>query len=197
MRYMNPETGLNLAVVNFLLQCAATRSLDALSAMDIGAEALRDFIHMTGEDIARLSMVRDPLFRIEFDHETWQRIKPGVLRQATERDLRNELIVAGAPRAMIERWWPMRHTEFAMLRRVLGANSIGRTRAPTEDEEHTLWHAWSTITAGRPCETLRAQDYLELYKRTNIDLHVSWSVTNRWASEGYFGPDVRTAGDRK
>ena len=196
MRYMNPETGLNLAVVNFLLQCAATRSLDALSAMDIGADALRDFIHMTGEDIARLSMVRDPLFRIEFDHETWQRIKPGVLRQATERDLRNDLIVAGAPRAMIERWWPMRHTEFAMLRRMLGANSIGRTRAPTEDEEHTLWHVWSTITAGRSFETLRAQDYLELYKRTNIDLHVSWSVTNRWASEGHFGRDVRTAGGR-
>ncbi len=185
MRYMNPETGLNLALVNFLLQCAATKSLDALSAMEIRADVLRDFVHMTGEDIARLAMVRDPLFRIEFDHETWQRVKPGVLRQATERDLRNALIVAGAPRAMIERWWPMRHTEFAMLRRMLGARSIGRTRAATEDEEHRLWEVWSEITAGRTLDAIRPRDYLELFKRTHIDLHVSWSVTNRWACEGH------------
>lgn len=194
MRYMNPETGLNLAVVNFLLQCAATRSLDALSALEIRADALRDFIHMTGEDIARLAMVRDPLFRIEFDHETWQRVKPGVLRHATERELRNALIVAGAPRAMIERWWPMRHTEFAMLRRMLGATSIGRTRAATEAEELKLWEVWTEITAGRSFDAIRPCDYLELYQSTKIDLHVSWSVTNRWAAEGLLGQKTRKLG---
>lgn len=194
MRYMNPETGLNLAVVNFLLQCAATRSLDALSSMEIRAEALRDFIHMTGEDIARLAMVRDPLFRIEFDYDTWQRVKPGVLRQASERELRNALIVAGAPRAMIERWWPMRHTEFAMLRRMLAATPIGRSRAPTEEEEHRLWQVWSEITDGRSLDTIRARDYLVLYQRSHIDLRVSWPVTNRWASEGHVGRNARRVG---
>lgn len=191
MRYMNPETGLNLAVVNFLLQCAATKSLDTVAGIAIGADALRDFIHMTGEDIARLAMVSDPLFRIEFDQATWQRVKPGVLRHSRERNLRNALILAGAPRAMIERWWPMRHTEFAMLRRMLGVASFGRSRAPTEDEEHRIWKAWSEITAGRSIASVRADDYLELYQRTNVDLHVSWAVTNRWASEGLLGDNVR------
>ena len=194
MRYMNPETGLNLAVVNYLLQCAATRSLDTLSVMDIGADALGDLIYMTGEDIARLSMVRDPLFKIEFNHETWQRVKPGVLQHASERQLRNDLIVAGAPRAMIARWWPMRHTEFAVLRRMLGVTGIGRTRAPTEDEEHRLWLVWSKIAAGRSVDALRARDYLELYKRTRVNLHVSWLLTNRWASEGYLHGEARQLG---
>lgn len=194
MRYINPETGLNLALVNFLLQCVATKSLDALSAMAIRADALRDFIHMSGEDIARLAMVSDPLFRIEFDHEAWQRAKRGVLRQATDRELRNGLIVAGAPRAMIERWWPMRHSEFAMLRRMLGATSIGRSRTATEDEEHRVWKVWSEITAGRPLDGIRPRDYMELYHRTKIDLHVSWPLTNQWAAEGQFARAARKTG---
>lgn len=194
MGYINPETALNLAVVNFLLQCAATRSLDTLSAMEIGAEELRDLIQMTGEDIARLSMVSDPLFKIEFNNETWQRIKPGVLRHASDRKLRNDLIAAGAPRAMIERWWPMRHVDYAHLRRVWGTAGTGRPRAATEEEEQLLWREWSAIAAGRSFETLGAHDYLELHKRTNIDLHVSWSVTNGWISEGYVDSKARRMG---
>lgn len=186
MRYINPETGLNLAVVNFLLQCAATKSLDVLSSMGLGPEQLRDIIEMTGEDMARLSMVKDPLFTIAINQENWERVRSGVLQVKTDRDLRNALIVAAAPRAMIERWWPMRHKEFAMLRRMLGATGVGRARAATEAEEHLIWEVWSKITTGRAVNTVRPGDYLELYERTDIGLNVSWSLTNRWANEGHF-----------
>ena len=191
MRYSNPETGLNLAVVNFVLQCAAIRSLDALSMIDLQPEVLRDFIEMTGEDIARLSMVKDPLFRIEINRDTWDRVKPSVLQVAADRQLRNDLIVAGAPRAMIKRWWPMRHKEFALLRRMLRTHSVGRARAATEQEEHAVWHAWSEISAANNFSRVRPADYLELHQRTNIGLEVSWALTNRWASEGRFDNGVR------
>jgi hypothetical protein len=196
MRYTNPEAGLNLAVVNFVLQCAAMKSLDALSMIDLQPEVLRDLIEMSGEDIARLSMVKDPLFKIEINRDTWDRVKPGVLQLAAERQLRNDLIIAGAPRAMIERWWPMRHKEFALLRRMLGAQSVGRTRAATEQEEHAVWHAWSDIGADNDLGKVRPADYLELYQRTSVSLQLSWALTNRWASEGRLQNGVRQIGSQ-
>lgn len=194
MRYTNPEAGLNLAIVNFMLQCAAMKSLDTLTNIDLQPEELRDFVEMTGEDIARLSMVKDPLFTIAINRETWDRVRPAVLQLAAERRLRNDLIVAGAPRAMIERWWPMRHKEFALLRRMLGAVSVGRSRVATEEEEHTVWKAWSEIAAAKSLSKVRPADYLELYQRTEVGLQVSWALTNRWASEGHFDNRVCRTG---
>ena len=194
MRYTNPETNLNLAVVQFMLQCAATRSLDVLAEMQVAAEDIREFTKMRGEDIARLSLVNVPLFEIKFNREVWQRVRPGLLQHAEQRELRDELVCRGAPRAMIERWWPMRHNEFAWLRRELGIKGTGRARQLTEAEEHQLWEAWLQITAGKPIEETCAEDYLTLHKQTNIDLRGAWSATNRWANEGYLGPEKRRTG---
>ena len=194
MRYTNLETNLNLAVVQFMLQCAATRSLDALAEMHVAAEDIREFTKMCGEDIARLSLISVPLFKIEFNREVWQQVRPGLLEHAEKRKLRDELVLRGAPRAMIERWWPMRHNEFAWLRRELGVEGTGRARQPTEAEEHQLWDVWSQITAGKPIEETCAEDYLTLHKRTKIELRVAWSATNRWANEGYMGSKTRRTG---
>jgi len=38
------------------------------------------------------------------------------------------------------------------------------------------------------------RDYLELHKRTNIDLQVIWSVTNGWISEGHIDSKARGVG---
>lgn len=194
MSYTNPKSALNLAILNFVLQCSATKPVNAISSMKIGAEDLRDLMDMTGEDMACFAMISDPLFTIELNSETWQKHKRGLRAYAANRKLRNDLIVAGAPRAMIQQWWPMRHADFALLRRMFGVTVLGRTRAPTEEEEHRLWHVWKTIVADRPVDLLRARDYLDLFNRTKTDLRVSWPLTNRWASEGFIAAKSRQVG---
>jgi hypothetical protein len=112
----------------------------------------------------------------------------------SDRQLCNALIGAGAPRSMIERWWPTRHADYAHLRRVWGTAGTGRPRKATEEEEQLLWQEWSAILAGRSFETLVARDYLELHKRTDIDLDVIWSVTNGWISDGCVDSKSRGVG---
>ena len=194
MSYTNPKSTLNLAILHHIMQCAATRSVDAIAAMNISADELRDLTEMTGEDLVRFAMISDSLFEIEFISEVWQKCKPGMQAHAANRKLRNDLIVAGAPRAMIERWWPMRHADFALLRRMFGVKALGRARAPTAEEEHRLWDAWKTIVADRTVDVLEARDYLNLFNRTKINLHVSWSLTNRWAAEGHIDTESRRVG---
>lgn len=187
MRYLNPETQLNQSLIGYVLRCSATKSVKALASMGIEPEDLRDFLQLNGEDLARLAMVNEPLFKIQFDQALWRRKKSAVLQSGADRELRDALIAAGAPRAMIERWWPMRHEVYAYLRRSWGSCGTGRPRVATESEEDLLWREWSAIAAGRAFETLGARDYLELHRRTDIDLGVCWSTTNRWISDGHSG----------
>lgn len=194
MSYMNPETLLNQSLIQYVLHCSATNSVKTLAALGLEPEDLRDLLRMKGEDLARLSAVKESLFKIEFDRELWRRKRSCILQAISDRELCNALVAAGAPRAMIERWWPVRHEDYAQLRRVWGGKSTGRPRKATEDEEHLLWREWSAIAAGRSFETLDARDYLELHKRTDIELSVSWSTTNRWLREGYVGRTARHVG---
>jgi hypothetical protein len=194
MRYLNPETVLNQSLVQYALHCSVTKSAKALAALGIEPEDLRDLLQMNGEDIARLSTVNESLFKIQFDQELWRRRRSEILVASSDRQLCNALIAAGAPRAMIERWWPTRHADYAYLRRVWGIAGTGRPRRATEEEEHLLWQEWLAIAAGRSFETLGARDYLELHKRTNIDLSVSWSVTNGWISDGCVDSKTRRVG---
>jgi hypothetical protein len=194
MRYLKPETVLNQSLVQYALHCSVTKSVKALAALGIEPEDLRDLLQMNGEDIARLSTVNESLFKIQFDQELWRRRRSEILVASSDRQLCNALIAAGAPRAMIERWWPTRHADYAYLRRVWGIAGTGRPRRATEEEEHLLWQEWLAIAAGRSFETLGARDYLELHKRTNIDLSVSWSVTNGWISDGCVDSKTRRVG---
>jgi hypothetical protein len=194
MRYLNPETVLNQSLVQYALHCSVTKSVKALAALGIEPEDLRDLLQMNGEDIARLSTVNESLFKIQFDQELWRRRRSEILVASSDRQLCNALIAAGAPRAMIERWWPTRHADYAYLRRVWGIAGTGRPRRATEEEEHLLWQEWLAIAAGRSFETLGARDYLELHKRTDIDLSVSWSVTNGWISDGCVDSKTRRVG---
>jgi hypothetical protein len=194
MRYLNPEALLNQSLVQYALHCSATKSVKTLAALGIEPEDLRDLLQMNGEDIARLSMVKESLFKIQFDQELWRRKRAEILVAGSDRQLCNALIAAGAPRSMIERWWPTRHADYAHLRRVWGIAGTGRPRRATEEEEQLLWQEWSAIAAGRPFETLGARDYLELHNRTNIDLNVSWSVTNGWISDGCIDSKTRRVG---
>ena len=194
MRYLNPETLLNQSLVQYALHCSATKSVKALAALGIEPEDLRDLLQMNGEDIARLSTVNESLFKIQFDQELWRRRRSEILVASSDRQLCSALIAAGAPRSMIERWWPTRHAAYAYLRRVWGIAGTGRPRRATEEEEHLLWQEWLAIAAGRSFETLGARDYLELHKRTNIDLSVSWSVTNGWISDGCVDSKTRRVG---
>ena len=194
MRYLNPETLLNQSLVQYALHCSVTKSVKALAALGIEPEDLRDLLQMNGEDIARLSTVKESLFKIQFDQELWRRRRSEILVAGSDRQLCNALIAAGAPRSMIERWWPTRHADYAHLRRVWGIAGTGRPRKATEEEEQLLWQEWSAIVAGRSFETLGARDYLELHKRTDIDLDVIWSVTNGWISDGCVDSKSRGVG---
>jgi hypothetical protein len=194
MRYLNPETLLNQSLVHYVLHCSVTKSVKTLGALGLEPEDLRDLLRLNGEDFARLATVKEPLFKIQFDQALWRRKRSEILLAASDRQLRNALIAAGAPRAMIERWWPTRHVDYAHLRRVWGTVGTGRPRAATEDEDRLLWREWSAIAAGRSFETLGARDYLELHKRTNVDLQVIWSVTNGWISEGHVDSKARRVG---
>lgn len=187
------ESNLNLAVVSFLLQCAASRSFDALEQVGMNVETLGEFIELTGEDMVLLAQIKDPIFRIEVDEDVWNRAKTRILKDSSW--LRNALIKARAPRTLITTWWPMQAKAYAALRKAFNVGGSGRTRNATEEQEQRVWAAWSELTRTKTTEELVPADFLALYKNSGVDLDISWLLVTRWAAERKLGrKHLRSAG---
>ncbi|MEM6485221.1 MAG: STY4526/YPO1902 family pathogenicity island replication protein [Pseudomonadota bacterium] len=185
-----PDSGLNLAVMNFVLQCAATQSIAAVRELGLETNEIRELMEMTGEDMARLSMCDDRLFTVKINKKAWERIRRNVF--LTPSELRNTLIRLEAPRSMIERWWPMRHNEYAQLRSTVTGTDMsarygGRPRKATTEEINKLWESWVKMTKQGERRVLLPHDYLEIHKATELPLNIIWSLTNDWAAERNYG----------
>lgn len=160
----------------------ATRTLEdgdesLLLLMGFLPEEVRAIEKLSLRHLKRLSELGTHFMDFRVDHPCLARVI-ATLERDTQRDaLRDALLRAGAPSAMMAHYWGMTTTDCAIRRRVLGIDTPAG-RPPKADEEmlEALWTAW------RETEHLddECHRYLEMAEKTGASLAVIWPVVEEW-----------------
>ncbi len=160
----------------------ATRTLEAgdeslLLVMGFLPEEIRAIEKLSLKHVKHLSALGSHFMDLRIDHASFKRVIASLERDTDRDRLRDDLLQAGAPSAMMAHYWGMTTTDCAVRRRVLETQTPpGRPQKPTDDQLETLWQIWrATEDIEDECER-----YLALARESGLSLTMIWPVVEEW-----------------
>lgn len=149
----------------------------ALLLMGFEAEEVRAMESLTVKHLQRLGELGTHFMDFRVDHDCLKKLVDRLTGERGIEDLQDALLVAGAPLAMMHRYWGMTAHDCASRRRVLSIGTpIGRPQRLSDPELEQLWHLWSELDE---IEDERRR-YLKLAERSGHPLAVIWPVVESW-----------------
>ena len=160
----------------------ATRTLEQgdeslLLLMGFLPEEIRAIERLSLKRLKSLSELGTHFMDFRIDHASLSRMIVTLERDMGLDQLRDELLRAGAPAAMMAHYWGMTTTDCAVRRRVLEIDTPpGRPPKPSDETLEVLWRAWrETEGIENECER-----YLKLAEETRLSLAMVWPVVEEW-----------------
>lgn len=160
----------------------ATRMLEEgdeslLLLMGFLPEEVRAIERLSLRHLRRLSELGTHFMDFRVDHACLTRVIAKLERDTQLDDVRDELLRAGAPHAMMAHYFGLTTTDCAVRRRVLEIDTPpGRPPKASEEALEQLWKVWrETQDIGDECRR-----YLKMADETGLPLSVIWPVVEEW-----------------
>jgi len=174
---INTHSELVFNVLRYATRMLQQGDESALLLMGFEAEDVRAVEGLTVKHLQRMSELGASFMDFRIDHGALRKV---VLRLKDERsieELKDELLLAGAPQALMHHYWGMTSRDCSARRRVLGVvTSIGRPRRLPEEALEQLWHLWAALDSIDD----ERERYLELARRSGHSLAAIWPVVEGW-----------------
>lgn len=136
--------------------------------------------------------LRNNTIMIQFDPASLDSAFMSHQRRSTERELRDELIRAGASYPTMSELFGLDNPTFTSLRKQFDLpESIGRPKRPEEERQMEIWKAWQASGTDNPALRL-----LEMHRITGVEVRVIASLIKSW-EDGADAPDLGKATDRE
>ena len=185
------EAELTTAVVLYAVRCLAEGDQMALRTMKFGPKELEALRELSLADLYRIERLQTHCLSIELNRQIFWPTIEQLKQQRQSEETQQALIVADAPQDMMRTLFGMSAREYTQWRRTLTlAPSVGRPAELEESDNHRLWYVWESM-AGDDDACLSGEDYLSLYRETDLPMRGIWILTQRW---GQFG-GVSIVGD--
>lgn len=160
----------------------ATRTLEEgdeslLLMMGFVPEEIRAIERLSLKHLKHLSELGTHFMDFRVDHACLERVIANLERDTKLDQLRDDLLKAGAPSAMMAHFWGMTTSDCAVRRRVLQIDTPpGRPPKLGDETLEALWTAWrATDGIENECER-----YLKLAQDTQLSLAMIWPVVEDW-----------------
>jgi len=179
------EAELNLAVLTYAAKCLAEGDCEALERLGLKRADVEAIEALGLTDTQYVAAIGWPILRTDaLDRDLLARLVAHVKRMRSREDLRNALLQHDAPQPLMYTLFGTDTREYAWLRKRFDApSSPGRSREPTEAEEHTVWSAYEAL-GKQDHEALSADDYLTLRQQSGVSLRLIWLLIQRWQLDG-------------
>ncbi|WP_419603880.1 STY4526/YPO1902 family pathogenicity island replication protein [Thiolapillus sp.] len=169
---------LNRMVLDHLINSIASGDHTIANQLGIPPAMIAPLTDLRPAEINRLAELRGCV-RITLDVPALSRLLDRLMQDRSKEQLVQELIRRGAPQPMLYSLFQLTSREATALRYVLGLpGSPGRTREPTEEEEHRVWKTMQKLAM--TADRMTPQDWVDLQDETGVPLRVLWAMVNEW-----------------
>jgi len=169
---------LNRMVFDHLINSITRGDHTIANQLGIPSPMIGPLTDLRPAEINRLAELRGCV-RISLDVPALSRLLDRLMQDRSKEQLVQELIRRGAPQPMLYSLFQLTSREATALRYVLGLpGSPGRTREPTEEEEHRVWKTLQELDMA--ADRMTPQDWVNLQDETGVLLRVLWSMVNDW-----------------
>ncbi len=169
---------LNRMVLDHLINSIANGDYAIANQLGITSSMIGPLTDLRPAEISRLAELRGCV-RITIDVPALSRLLDRLMQERSKEQVVQEMVRRNAPQPMLYSLFQLTSREATAMRYTLGLpGSPGRTRQPTEEEEHQAWKAIQNrnVSVAR----MRPEDWLALQDETGIPLRVLWSMVNEW-----------------
>lgn len=169
------------SALRYLTETLAEGDIHAVLDLGLRLDQVTRLQQLTLQDLHHLSGVRAHFLNVTVDPVCFDRVLEHMERSKRGEAMQNELIQLRAPLPMMRAFFGMTNAEYAARRKLLGMSGagVGRPPAPTEEEERSVWGAWSA-TADVPIE----ERYLRVGRDTGVPLSTVWALVRSWEADG-------------
>ena len=165
-------------VLDHLINSIASGDHTIANQLGIPPAMIAPLTDLRPAEINRLAELRGCV-RITLDVPALSRLLDRLMQDRSKEQLVQELIRRGAPQPMLYSLFQLTSREATALRYVLGLpGSPGRTREPTEEEEHRVWKTMQKLAM--TADRMTPQDWVDLQDETGVPLRVLWAMVNEW-----------------
>ena len=179
------ESDLITAVLMYAIRCLAEGDQAALRNMNFGPREIEALREMNLADLYRVESLRAHCLEIDLNRDVYWPMIDHLRRQRESEELQQVLIAADAPLEMMQTLFGLGSREYTRLRRMLTVDpSVGRPAEPDEASTHKLWNAWVQRGEREDDSPLSPNEYLAIYRETNISMRAIWNLTQRWNQYG-------------
>jgi hypothetical protein len=174
---INSHSELVFNVLRYATSMLEKGDESALLLMGFEAEEVRALECLTVKHLQRLGELGTHFMDFRVDHDCFRKLVERLTGERRIEHLQDALLLAGAPLAMMHRYWGMTTQDCASRRRVLGIETpIGRPQRLSDAELEQLWHDWSDLDEVDD----ERERYLKLAERSGHALAAIWPVVEAW-----------------
>lgn len=182
------EAELMTAVLLYAMRCLVEGDQAALRSMNFGPKEMEALKGMNLADLYRIDSLRTHCLQVHLNRQVFWPMVEHLQEQRVSEELQQQLIRADAPLEMMHCLFGMGGREYTRWRRLLTLEpSVGRPPELDEMTNHRLWYAWKTLIDQQEeneWHELNAEEYLSLYRETDIPLRAIWILSQRWYRDG-------------
>ena len=174
---INSHSELVFNVLSYATRTLETGDESLLLMMGFRPDEIREIEKLSFKHVKHLSALGSHFMDFRIDHEAFARVIANLERDVAQDQLRDDLLKAGAPAAMMAHYWGMTGSDCAIRRRVLEAESPpGRPPKASDEQLERLWEIWRSISdVEHECER-----YLALARESGLSLSMIWPVIEEW-----------------
>jgi hypothetical protein len=175
------EAELNVAVIRYAAHCLEEGDYDALAELGLDQSECEVIQSLRLADLEHLSHLPFALLRKPvIDKALFRRLIDHLQLRRRRLAIRDKMLKRDAPLAMMQAFFGMDSTEYAILgRRLKVIRHIGRPLEPNEADERAIWTAYRSIGIPSP-EKMTLEDYHQLCEISGCSARTVWTSLHRY-----------------
>jgi hypothetical protein len=175
--HLNSPT-LNRLVLDHLIHQIVNGDHTLADQLGLDTQIRAQLMDLRSIEINRLAELRGCVC-ISVDVPALARLLDHLLVERRQEETIKELVRKDAPQSMLRSLYQLTSREVTALRYSLGLpGSPGRTRQPSEEEEHRAWEIFQRM--GLALDDMSPGDWIRFQEQAGIPLRVLWTMFNQW-----------------